>query len=295
LTSKGGALKQQKDVLHVTLSDFHSGSNFALFLPRKWQGLKNNHFPTSLQIKIRKRFEKLAAEVKAARGGKRVRLVHDGDAIDGDHHHSGDVCTLNQMEQADIHIQLMAEFQKRIGWQAGDELYYTRGTQTHVEEYENYIGREMNAVANGDSFMWDLLRLKTNGVTAWFVHHGPGRGEGANEGNTMRNWLRNIYMEAVKDGRPVPDILYTGHVHNPTYSTYIWRREMEFRTMHGVILPSWQAKTVYAHMRAPVQVNKIGGVYQEIKADGTICIPRFCVMTTDDERISANQTEWEIA
>jgi hypothetical protein len=51
--------------------------------------------------------------------------------------------------------------------------------------------------------------------------------------------------------------------------------------MHGVILPSWQLKTAYAWMRAPVQKNKAGGIMQEIKADGTICIPRFSIMMSN--------------
>ena len=50
--------------------------------------------------------------------------------------------------------------------------------------------------------------------------------------------------------------------------------------MHGIILPSWQSKTEFAHMKAAVSVNKIGGVMQEIKADGFIGVPVFSVMDT---------------
>lgn len=268
----------QKDVLQVVLSDMHSGSNYALFVGRNWSGSKgNNHFPSSRQIKIRKRFESFADEVRQLRQGKMLRVVHNGDAIDGDHHHSGDVCTTETRAQAEIHIELMHEFKKRIGWQRGDELYYTRGTQTHVNEEENYIGEKTDAMPCGDFYVWDLLKLETNGVMSWFVHHGPPRGEGAGEGNPMRNWLKNIYSEAVKDHERIPDIIYTGHVHNPTYSSYIYRDEMNFKAMHGIILPSWQCKTIYAHRVAPVQRNKIGGVSHEIKADGTIAIPVFHV------------------
>lgn len=267
------------DTIQVVLSDTHSGSNYALFLGREWHGTKEaSHIARGKQVQIRKHFEQYASEVKQARKGKRVRLIHNGDAIDGDHHHSGDVCTLNTLDQADIHIELMQEFQKRIGWQRGDEIYYTRGTQSHVNEMENYIGREMNAIPNGDFYVHDLLKLKTNGVESWFTHHGKKRGEGANEGNPVRNWLKNIYFEALKDEDTIPDIVYTGHIHDPTYTTYIWRKKMEFFTMHGIILPSWQEKTVFGRMVAPVQLNKIGGIIHEIKADGTIRQPKFSIM-----------------
>jgi hypothetical protein len=272
----------RKDILQVVISDTHSGSNYALFLNRHWQGLKgNNHTPTSKQMRIRAQWERFAEEVRQARQGKKVVLVHNGDAIDGDHHASGDVCTLNPKEHADIHIELMNELQRLIEWQRGDELYYTRGTQTHVNEYEYYIGEQLNAVPDGEFYCWDMLPLLSNGVLSWFVHHGPRAGEGANEGNTMRNWLKTIYFDALKDGKRIPGILYTGHVHQPTYSTYVYRERMEFHTMHGVILPSWQLKTYYAWEKAPVSKNKIGGVVHEIKADGTVTIPRFSVMESN--------------
>lgn len=277
------ALEQppRRDVMRVVVSDMHSGSNYALFLPREWHGKNTSHIPRSKQTEIRKHFEKFCDEIASRRGDKKIELVHNGDATDGDHHHSGDVCTLNPLEQADIHIELMIELQRRIGWRRGDELYYTRGTQVHVNEFENYIGKELNAVPDGDFFVWDLLELQTNGTLSWFVHHGPGRGKGANEGNPLKAWLKNIYYDALNDRRRAPDIVYTGHVHDPTYNTHIYRQGMNFNTMHGVILPSWQMKTTYAHMVTPVSKNKIGGVYHDIKADGTISIPQFCVMDTE--------------
>ncbi len=266
------------DTLQIVLSDLHSGSNYALFPNRVWKGRKGmNHTPTSGQIKIRKAWDEYIAMVKRARKNKRVILVHNGDAIDGDHHHSSDVCTTNILEQADIHIELMNEFCKRIGWQSGDAIYYTRGTQTHVNEQENYIGEQMNAVMDGDYYVHDLLRLVVNGVVSWFIHHGPRRGQGKNEGNPVRGWLSNIYFDAVKDKTEIPDIVYTGHYHDPTYNDYIYREQMNFKIIHGIILPSWQTKTAYSWQAAPVAKNKIGGVVHEIKSDGLICPPVFCV------------------
>ena len=270
-----------KDVLHVVISDTHSGSNYALFVDRAWHGVKTSHIPRAGQIRIRKHFEEFAEEIRVARQGKKIRLIHNGDAIDGDHHHSGDVCSLYAQEHADIHVELMNELQKRVEWQAGDELYYTKGTPTHVNEFENYIGRELNAVPNGEFYAWEFLALITNGALSWFVHHGPRPGQGANETNGLHNWLKGIYYDALKDRRSIPDIVYTGHVHQPTYAPFGYRIGMEFHNMHGVILPSWQMKTSFAWQKAPVSKNKIGGVIHEIKADGTVTIPKFSIMETE--------------
>lgn len=269
-----------KDTLHIVLSDMHSGSNYALFLSREWHGINTSHIPRAGQIKIRQHWDYFCQEVKRVRKEKRLVVVHNGDAIDGDHHHSGDVCSVNPQEQADIHIELMSEFQKRVNWQRGDELYYMRGTEVHTgADFEDYIARELNAVPDGNFAAWNFLELNTNGVKSWFTHHGGAVAMGANEGNSQKNALRNIQIEAMKDGRIPPTVFYSGHVHTPTYQTHTYRvNGYEYRTMHYIITPSWQTKTRYAWMKAPIHKNKVGGVIHEIKADGLVTIPRFLVM-----------------
>lgn len=135
--------------------------------------------------------------------------------------------------------------------------------------------------AVGDGYVSNSLELETNGVKSLFVHHGASAGVGGTEGNAGRNLLRNVQLEALKDGTRPPDIIYTGHVHVPNYTTLSYRkRGFEYGVMHYVITPSWQMKTRYAWQRAPVAVNRIGGVIHEIKADGLVTIPRFVVMET---------------
>ncbi len=270
-----------KDTLLVTISDPHIGSIFALTVGRIWQGKQTAEIhPTSEQVKIRKHLLKFAGEVKEARKNKRVVFVVNGDVIDGDHHHSGDVFTVDMMEMSDLAIEIIAEFQKLIGWQRGDELYITRGTDVHTKNFENYIGRELGAMMAGDFYVHDLLKLQINGQEVWYVHHGPRLGMGANEGNALRNWLKAIYFDCIKDGQKHPDIVFTGHVHQPGYAPYETREKMVYKLMHGIITPSWQMKTRYAHMAAPVAKNKIGGVYQLITAGGMIGTPVFSVLET---------------
>lgn len=268
-----------KDTLHVVMSDMHSGSIHALTLKGGWQGQKTaRQFPTSEQEKIRGVYETYISRVREARKGMRVRLVLDGDLIDGDHHASGDVFTRNPLEMSDVCVSLVNEFMKGINWTRGDELYLTKGTEVHTGDFENYIGKELNAIQNGDLYVYDLLQLETNGVRAWFVHHGPGAGEGANEGNALRNWMKNLYINCLKDGDKPPHIIHTGHVHKPAYEVLTMRNNMDFDEMRGIILPSWQQKTRYAWMKAPVSKNRIGGIYQVITADGMVGKPVFCAI-----------------
>lgn len=272
----------KSDILLVLLSDMHSGSNSALFLNRFWKGKNGNHTPTSKQELIRKQFDMFAGQVEKARKGKRVVIVNDGDAIEGVHHNNVDVCTRDVLEQMNIHIELMLDFKKRIKWQRGDELHYVRGTETHSLDTEEDIARELDAIPNRTgSYVSDHLSLDLNGAEAWFIHEGAVAGKGANEGNSLRNWLRDVYWDLVKEHQKPPDIIYSGHVHQPTYNTYVANDRGQFITIHGVILPSWQAKTRYAYKVAPVAKNKVGGVTQVFTASGDIQRPLFSVMETE--------------
>jgi len=266
----------------VLLSDTHAGNNHALFPDRIWNGKNsNNHIPTSEQQGIYKQFVKFAEQVAERRKGKRVIIVHDGDAIEGVHHNNIDVCTRDTKEQADLHIELMGLFQKSIGWKAGDQIYYVAGTETHTNDVEYDIAEQMNAATGPDGRpVFDHLELIVNSVPMWFVHHGPGSNDALNEGNTLRNWLKSIYWTAKREGKQPPSVFASGHVHQPAYNTYTANTNgrYDYMTLHGIILPSWQAKTRYAYKKAAIAKNIIGGASFVVYANGTIETPVFCVM-----------------
>jgi len=271
---------KNSDTIQAVISDLHTGSIHALTVARKWKGERTMWvFPRSEQVAMREHLDRYTGEVAKARNGKKLKLIVNGDAIDGDHHNTPDVFTRDINEMADLHIEIMADIQKKMGWQKGDELYYIKGTEVHTSDKEHYIAEQLNAIPDKEgNYAHDSFDVVTNGKVSRFVHHGPGAGAGANEGNAVRNWLKAIHYDAMKDGIETPDIIYTGHVHNPTYATFETRKGMDYKIIHGIITPSWQAKNRYAWMKAPVSRNKIGGVIHEIKEDGTICVPKFSIM-----------------
>jgi hypothetical protein len=271
------------DALIVPLSDFQTGSNYALFPNRNWAGKNGNtHFPNSKQEAIYKQFVLFCEQVKQERKGKRLVVVMNGDAIEGVHHNNVDVCTRDLNDQAKLHIELVIAFKKAVGWQRGDKLYYVRGTETHTKDIEDDISDHVGAEQFADgSYIADHLCLTINGRELWFVHEGKRAGEGANEGNALRNWLKDIYYDALKAKIKPPDVVYSGHVHQPTYQPFAGNDNMTFHLMHGVILPSWQVKTRFAYRVAPVARNRIGGVTQVITASGDIRMPKFCVCETE--------------
>lgn len=242
--------------------------------------------PNDRQIEIHRVFVRFAGEVSVARKGKRLVLVNLGDAIDGFHHGSMQESLFKENDQCGAHVLLMQDFMKRAGFdkKKGDELHYVRGTEVHVKDTENDMARELGAMrAETGLYVNDVLELNVNGLMNLFLHHGKARGAGQNEGNALRNYLRDTRDDREKDGLSRIDVLWSGHTHGHTWNSHIRRlRNGEFHQFHGVICPSWQAKTRYAYGKVPAAVNSVGGVYVKIGADGTFSNPRFVVQTTKD-------------
>lgn len=275
-----------QNTLLTTLSDMHSGGSTALFINRQWQDEYQNHTPTERQRRIYEVFEQCMEYAKAKRENKRLIVVHNGDAIEGLHHNSIQVAVMNKKSQAAIHTELMDTFLTAASFDRdrGDRLFYVRGTEVHVEDMENDIAADLGAEPKDPAtgvFVYDHLELNVNGRKVWYVHHGKDRGKGANEGNTLRNWLRDIKYDCEKVGVEPPDLIFSGHTHTPGYNTFVYRKGDGFNVLHGVICPSWQEKTRYGYKVAPVERNEIGAVFVEVTAGGDIRIPRFILKQTD--------------
>lgn len=268
------------DTLLCVFSDMHSGSSTALFLNRFWQDEHQNHTPTDKQKEIYKVFERCLQYACDKRKGKRLIAIHNGDSIEGVHHNSMQICVLNKDSQAHIHEELMDAFLQKVKFdhKAGDRLFYVRGTETHVEDKETEIAKDLSAEMTPDgNYVFDHLELEINGRLIWAIHHGKSRGKGANEGNAFRNWMRDIYFDCKKTGARPPDLIISGHSHTPTFNTYIIRDGVGFHVVNGVICPSWQSKTRFGYKVAAVDVNEIGAVFVEITAAGDIRTPHFII------------------
>jgi hypothetical protein len=274
------------DTILAVLSDMHTGSSTALFPRNGFMNDEGNVVkPNARQAEMFPVWVRLTAEIAAARKGKRLIVVNLGDAIDGIHHNSYQECLFKSKEQVNAHLEMMAEFLKKTGFNSkhGDELYYVRGTEVHVNDDENPIAKDLGAVMAGEKqYVHEILEMPINGMYHVFAHHGKARGTGGNEGNALRNFLRDVRADREKDGLKRIDVLWSGHTHGHTYNTHIARRGGEFHEMHGVICPSFQAKTRYALAKVPMAVNSVGGVYARITADGDMPIPKFVVKSTKD-------------
>ena len=282
---KGTALN--KDTLISILSDTHSGGSSALFPNRFWQFKHTNHTPTPKQRAMFEHFDKCAKYAGKARKNKRLIMVHDGDAIEGVHHGSIEAITFNRDEQCEVHVDLMDHFMKqaRFSRKQGDRLFYVSGTESHVGDKEEGIAKDLCAEkTSNDTYVFDHLELEVNGRLVWFIHHGKARGKGANEGNALRNWLRDIFWECKKAGVRPPDLVVSGHTHTPAYGVYVVSDGDGYHMIHGIICPSWQQKTKFAKKVASVDRNQVGAAFVEIRADGEIRPPVILKQETEESK-----------
>lgn len=269
------------DVFKVDLSDMHSGSSRALFQARPFTTRSGVLLQqSSLQKTLYEHWVACANYVKAGRQGKRLVIVHNGDAIDGDHHNSHELMTRNPKEQADIHIELMRQFLSIVEYDhsKGDKIYYTLGTEVHTGEDEHNIAEELGAEKADDGEpVGNVIRMEINGRMIWYAHHGKSAGYGVNEGEALRNQLKQVFFDCLTSNQRVPDMIYTAHTHKPIYNTFV----RDFHTIHGVITPSWQQKTRYAKKVAPWDKCEIGISTSEISASGAIVVHKPFTIETD--------------
>jgi hypothetical protein len=272
------------DTIVCVLSDMHTGSSTALFPNREFVGKHQTSLPNRMQKMIYPLWIRTAGEVAAARKGKRLIVINLGDAIDGIHHNSIQETLFNRKDQAAAHVQLMEWFLRRVGFSKGDELHYVQGTEIHVAEVEDDIAGELGAIPNELTGYKtsSVLELNINGTFHYFTHHGVRRGDGANEGNTLKNKLRNMYYDRLKENMPKVHVVWSGHTHGHTWATFEVREKNDFHQMHGIICPSWQAKTRYVFEKMPQAINSIGAVWMKIDASGEIGRPHFVVEVTKD-------------
>lgn len=253
------------------MGDLHSGSKTALFpnYPMTFKLDEKNtftHLPTSYQISMYDHFIACAKQTKEKAKGKRLKVVMNGDAIDGNHHGTQQLVTTNPKHHSKIHIELMENFLEVCGFSIknGDELYYVSGTESHTgwEEYGIAESMQVWGAQYGDEIMLDI-----NGKRFWWTHQGPRPGKGVKEGNPLRNFAADVYWDCIKENRLPPHMISTSHYHKSSYESF---NDSYAHTTHIEVLPSFQMKTRFGIAASPFQRNDIGMSFNMVTAEGTI-------------------------
>ena len=229
----------------VVVSDTHCGCQLGL-CPPSGASLDNGgiYAPSSFQLNVWEWWREFWEDyVPAATKGEPYVVVHNGDAIDGVHHHSTTQITHNITYQKRIAVSVMAPVIAHPNCLA---YYHIRGTEAHVGQSaqdEEALAKALGAVPNsiGQYARYELW--KTVGPRlVHLLHHVGTTGSQAYEATAVHKELTESILEAGRWDRRRPDIIVRSHRHR-----YI---ETTIPTASGacraVVTPSWQGKTSFA-------------------------------------------------
>lgn len=282
------------DTLLWLPADWHSGGTTAFATPGWRQGDGLTISQSHTQQLIRRQHYEALGRIKAMLKGRRLIIVHLGDAVEGNHHSTTQIVTPDNNEHCAMHIALMEEALDYLGFNSkrGDLLYYVAGTESHVGTEENWIARDLGAVPSIPPTPEGLykdgrvthyhLKLSINGVLFDLSHHGGSVGQRAwTRENGIRNKAKSIYLDCLENKIQIPRYWVRAHNHQYVRSgDYIGRQG----SIEAIITPAKQAKTHYGTRVAADNLSTIGDIWFTIDKTGAAQLHE-CVMWHVDSQV----------
>ena len=266
-----------KDIINVCISDTHCGSDRAIFppsisLPPLMADEKERRLTYSNnQKKLYTHLMYCAKKIKERFKGYKKVITHNGDAIEGIHHHTIQLSAPMIDDHVLIHQAIMDDFLRAVGFSGGDELHYVSGTEVHTGYTEQRIKNHFEHY--GATFS-DELKLTQHGRKIWYVHQWAGTGNGQNEGNGLTNAIKSLYYNSLKECKEMPDLVIASHFHKATMASY----SQNWDTYYAMITPSFQMKTRHGQKVSAFQRNDIGVGLAEVSVNGLIKIHKPLLM-----------------
>lgn len=261
------------NIINIAISDTHCGSDRAVFppeiyLPPLMADEKERRLTYSNnQKKLYDHLMYCARFIKENFAGYKKVITHNGDAIEGIHHHTIQLSAPMVDDHVLIHEAIMGDFLHESGFSVmgGDELHYVSGTEIHTGYTEQRI---KNHFEDYGATFHDELKLNQNGRKIWYVHQWAGAGNGYNEGNGLTNAIKAMYFNSLKEQREMPDLTISSHFHKATMASY----SQNWKTYYAMITPSFQMKTRHGQKVSAFQRNDIGVGLVEVSENGLIKI-----------------------
>jgi hypothetical protein len=250
----------KRPVVIAVTSDQHCGSTLGL-CPKEGVRVDDDseYHPSKAQQWTWDCWEDYWKRVAAARKGADLYCVLNGDAVEGWHHNTHQVISINPEPQAYI--------TERVFGVAKDptKVFVIRGTETHVGpggSSEEALGKKLKA-ERSESKTWShwRLRMEVHGVRLDFQHHGRTGTRPWTRASAVGALAAEIFYEHSAAGYPHPHLAIRSHrhVHADSYDASPTR---------VIQTPAWQLKTAHAHKVAPESIADIGGIIITVTPDG---------------------------
>jgi hypothetical protein len=261
----------KRPVLVVVTSDQHANSTLGLCPPEGVQ-LDDGGFykPSPAQLWTWECWEDFWRHAAAVRRDTKARLivVHNGDAVDGDHHQTSQIISRNMEVQGYVASRVFS-VPKAL---KADQTFMVRGTEVHVGpsgSSEEALAKAQRCERDPETQNWSSwhLRMLVNDRLLDFQHHASVGGlPWTRPGGVARLAFRH-WVEHQERGLRPADVLFRSHLH-------VMGDSFDMHKTRAIITPAWQLKTAHAHKVAPESIADIGGVLCLVQPDGAFTISK---------------------
>jgi len=260
----------------VVISDTHCGCRLGLCPPKVTLDENGVYEHSPLQEKVWGMWKYFHDEwIPEVTQDEDYILVHNGDAIDGEHHKSVTQISHNIDDQINIARECLEPV---IAKPHCKGYYHVRGTEAHVgqsAQNEESLARQLGAIPaivndRKTYARWDMWMDfgQNNRSLIHFTHHVGTSNSAAYESTAVYKELVEAYNEAGRFGDEPPDAVIRSHRHR--------QFEIKIATTKGhaysIVTPGWQLKTpfVYRLGLGRSSTPQIGGYLLRVGQEDTL-------------------------
>jgi hypothetical protein len=190
------------------------------------------------------------------KGCKKIRVVINGDAIDGNHHNAVDLIP-NVETQRKACEELLKPIREKY-----DSLIMVRGTEVHggkSEQDTEAIGKTLEAERDPDTgnYSWYQYWSECEGSIFQFAHHIGTTSSAAYETSAPMRELVSGLVESAQWGQRMPDVMVRSHRHRYTKVMIPATGNKEVALY---VTPAWQLRTPHVERIDRMRLPHIGGL-----------------------------------
>jgi len=251
----------------VVVSDTHCGCRLGLFNPTDKVRLDDGGFyqASEFQEKTWALWREFWDEwVPLVTRGEPYDICHNGDVIEGVHHHATTTVSNNINDQKRIAVAAILPEVLRCK-KLGGTYYHIRGTAAHVGQssiFEDEVAQALGAKPNeqGQYARYDLWKRVGNarGPLVHLLHHIGTTSSAAHESSALNAEISSEFFEAGRWDREPPDYVVRSHRHRSIAVDL----DSAKGYAAGIVTPAWQGKTPFA-WRVPgarISEPQMGGI-----------------------------------
>ena len=273
----------KRPFLIVTENDLHAGSTVAMVPPEGVRLDDGGYYkPSKLNSWLWESRESTWAKIRALKAKHKADavVVGNGDLFDGPtHHNTSQVLSGNPEAQHYVATRMMD------AWESvkPQRVFIVRGTDAHVGEaasaeegFAKGLSGRLPVVRDPDTHLWSYwyLNVRFHGRLLNWAHHANVSGLPWTAPASIARLAFRIWSEHTLRGWTPPDLAFRAHSHSTVPGGKLLDSHDAYPT-RAILVPSWQAKTGYAHKRVTEAVTTFGVVATLIEPNGAMTVYPF--------------------